>query len=178
MRDLRIITSVWTVSNQKGGVGKTTSVATLGGLLSSWGFNTLLIDLDPHGSLTSYFRLHSDEIEHSVYDLFKNASANRSLDPSPYIRKTAYEGLFILPSVTALASLDRQAATMDGLGLVIKNSLSVVEGQYDYVLIDSPPTLGILMINALAACDHLISDKTKKQEFLLDLHHVFLCRLE
>nr|WP_305906682.1 AAA family ATPase [Methylomarinum sp. Ch1-1]MDP4519380.1 AAA family ATPase [Methylomarinum sp. Ch1-1] len=68
---------VWSVSNQKGGVGKTTTVVTLGGLLSSWGFNTLLVDLDPHGSLTSYFKMNPDEMQASVYNLFHDASLKK-----------------------------------------------------------------------------------------------------
>ena len=68
---------IWSVSNQKGGVGKTTTVVTLGGLLSSWGFRVLLVDLDPHGSLTSYFRMNPDEIEAGVYNLFLDASEKK-----------------------------------------------------------------------------------------------------
>lgn len=148
---------IWSVSNQKGGVGKTTSVVTLGGLLSAWGFRTLLVDLDPHGSLTSYFKMNPDEIELSVYNLFLDASEKKKdIHPSRYIAKTQFDGLSVLPASTAIATLDRQVATMGGMGLVISTALNKVSDQYDYVLIDSPPMLGVLMINALAACDQLI----------------------
>ena len=70
---------VWAVCNQKGGVGKTTTVVSLGGLLSTWGFKTLLVDLDPHGSLTSYFKLNPDEVELGVYSLFRDASEKRRM---------------------------------------------------------------------------------------------------
>ena len=148
---------IWAISNQKGGVGKTTTVVTLGGLLSSWGFKTLLIDLDPHGSLTSYFKMNPDETKTSVYNLFHDASQKKkNLSAEPYIVKTEFVDLSLLPASTAIATLDRQVAAMGGMGMVISSSLKQVAASYDYVLIDSPPMLGVLMINALAACDHLI----------------------
>ncbi|MCX7087673.1 MAG: ParA family protein [Methylococcales bacterium] len=148
---------IWAVSNQKGGVGKTTTVVALGGLLSAWGYRTLLVDLDSHGALTSYFKMNPDGIEGSVYNLFHDASLKRK-DASleSYIVATGIENLSILPASTALATLDRQVASMNGMGLVIANALKKIEDQYDYVIIDSPPVLGILMINALAACERLI----------------------
>lgn len=148
---------IWSVSNQKGGVGKTTTVVTLGGLLSSWGFKTLLVDLDPHGSLTSYFKMNPDEVQGSVYNLFHDAShKQKNIGPEPYIVATEFDGLSVLPASTAIATLDRQVASMSGMGLVIATALKKVSDRYDYVIIDSPPMLGVLMINALAACDQLI----------------------
>ena len=148
---------IWSVSNQKGGVGKTTSVVTLGGLLSSWGFRVLLVDLDPHGSLTSYFKMNPDEIESGVYNLFLDASEKKkNVDPAVYIAKTEFDGIHVLPASTAIATLDRQVAAIGGMGLVVATALNKVSDQYDYVLIDSPPMLGVLMINALAACDQLV----------------------
>jgi len=148
---------IWTVSNQKGGVGKTTTVVSLAGLLSSWGLRTLVVDLDPHGSLSSYFKINPDEIELSVYNLFHDTGQKKTnIDPRPYISKTAFDGLSILPASTAIATLDRQVAALGGMGLVVTKALKKVADEYDYVIIDSPPMLGILMINALAACEHII----------------------
>jgi chromosome partitioning protein len=148
---------IWAVSNQKGGVGKTTTVVSLGGLLSSWGFRVLLVDLDPHGSLTSYFKMNPDEIKSSVYNLFhETGQKKKNINPHPYIVKTEFDGLSILPASVAIATLDRQVAALGGMGLVIANALTQVSDEYDYVIIDSPPMLGILMINALAACHHII----------------------
>lgn len=147
---------IWTVSNQKGGVGKTTTVVTLGGILAAWGFRTLLIDMDPHGSLTSYFRLNPDEIKASAYNLFQDAGAKRASDPRRYVVETAFDNLQLLPASPVLATLDRQAGTMEGMGLVIASSLASVAKDFDYILIDSPPMLGVLMVNSLAACDRLI----------------------
>lgn len=148
---------IWTVSNQKGGVGKTTTVVSLGGLLSSWGFRTLLVDLDPHGSLTSYFKMNPEEIDKGVYNLFRDASEKKKdIHPDIYIAKTEFDGISLLPASTAIATLDRQVATMGGMGLVISTALNKIADRYDYVIIDSPPMLGVLMINALAACNRLI----------------------
>ncbi len=148
---------IWSVSNQKGGVGKTTTVVSLGGLLSSWGFRTLLVDLDPHGSLTSYFKMNPDEVEMGVYNLFRDTSEKKkNIDPEIYITQTEFDGLSVLPASTAIATLDRQVAQMGGMGLVISTALAKLADKYDYVIIDSPPMLGVLMINALAACDQLI----------------------
>lgn len=147
---------IWAVANQKGGVGKTTSVVTLAGLLADAGHRVLMIDLDPHGSLTSYFRFDPDSIEHSAYDLFLgNGKIQESL-PKELILETGHPNLSLLPSSTALATLERHAQAQGGMGLVISKTLAILWDDYDYVLIDSPPVLGVLMINALAACQQLI----------------------
>jgi chromosome partitioning protein len=147
---------VWTIANQKGGVGKTTTSVALGGLLSQWGLRTLLIDIDPHASLTSYFRYDPDALEESVYTLFKGVSEQRDVDPAGLIHPTGTEGLDLMPAEMALATLDRQAGRLEGMGLVLKLALERLSGHYDHVLLDCPPILGILMINAMAACERLI----------------------
>lgn len=147
---------IWTVSCQKGGVGKTTTVVTLGGLLASRGYRTLLIDLDPHGSLTSYFRMDPDALDNSTYDLFRGVIDNVAVDIHPAIVQTKFDRLSVLPAATAMITLDRQASNLKGMGLVISNALLQVVDEYDYVLIDTPPMLGVLVVSALAACDRLI----------------------
>ncbi|HEB77992.1 MAG TPA: ParA family protein [Methylothermaceae bacterium] len=147
---------VWAVSNQKGGVGKTSTVANLGGLLAQRGSTVLLIDLDPHGSLTSYFGFNPETVETGVYHLFRDAIARRRSDPLDLIRATDIRQLDLMPAVMALATVERQAGAIEGLGLVIQQALKQINQHYDYVLIDSPPMLGVLMVNALAACDRLL----------------------
>lgn len=143
---------VWAVANQKGGVGKTTSAVTLGGLLAQRGHNVLLVDIDPHGSLTSYFGYSPDELERSVYTLFQD----REVDPFTLVRQTRFDHLQLLPASMALATLDRQLGAQSGMGLVLHKALKQLGEKYDYALIDCPPVLGVLMVNALAACDQLI----------------------
>lgn len=147
---------VWTVANQKGGVAKTTTVVTLGGLLAAWGFRVLLVDMDPHGSMTSYFRYDQDGLEASVYSLFQANAEQRDIRVADMIHGTGCEGLSLLPATLAQATLDRQTGKLTGMGLILKNGLAQVEHEFDFVLIDCPPLLGVLLINALAACDQLL----------------------
>lgn len=147
---------IWAVANQKGGVGKTTTVVSLAGLLADAGHRVLMIDLDPHGSLTSYFRFDPDSIEKSAYNLF-NVSGKIPDDlPQSLILETGHPNLSLMPASTALATLERHAQAQGGMGLVISKTLAILWDDYDYVLIDSPPVLGVLMINALAACQQLV----------------------
>ncbi len=143
---------VWAVANQKGGVGKTTTAVSLGGVLAQRGYRVLILDIDPQGSLTSYFRYSPDDLESSIFTLFQNQAVN----PYSLVRPTRFEGLHILPATIGLATLDRQLGAKSGMGLVISKALKAMEGKYDYALIDCPPMLGVLMVNAMAACDHLV----------------------
>ena len=148
--------NVWSIANQKGGVGKTTTTVALGGLLAAWGFRTLMIDIDPHGSLTSYFGLDPDALEYSSYSLFEAVADRQPLDPVSLVIPTPTEGLSLIPGAVALATLDRQSGRLEGLGLVLKRAVDRLRESFDYVLIDCPPILGVLLINALAACERLI----------------------
>ncbi len=145
---------VWTVANQKGGVGKTTSTIALGGLLAERGYRVLLIDTDPHASLSYYFGIESEDLELSVYDLFVQVSSKEQILQS--LCPTPYENIDILPATMGLATLDRSLGTKGGMGLVLKKATQKLEQEYDYVLIDCPPVLGVLMVNALAASDRII----------------------
>lgn len=147
---------IWAVANQKGGVGKTTSVVSIGGLLARRGYKVLLLDMDPHGSMTSYFKIDPDQIENSLYKLFQSRVAKIDSSPADLICPTDFKNLDILPASTAMATLDRQLGTSNGMGLVVSKALDVLSARYDFTLIDCPPLLGLLMVNALAACEHLI----------------------
>ncbi len=146
---------IWAVANQKGGVGKTTTAVTLGGQCAARGERTLLVDLDPHGSLTSYFGYDPESLPSGVYTLFRSERLDAA-QVNGLIRETAEAGLSLLPASTALATLDRQLGARDGMGLVVSRALAAVADRFDQVLIDCPPMLGVLMVNALAACDHLL----------------------
>jgi len=145
---------VWTVANQKGGVGKTTTAIALAGLLAEQGKRVLLVDTDPHASLSYYFGIESEDLELSVYDLFLQVSTKEQIMQS--LCPTHYSNIDILPGTMGLATLDRALGNKGGMGLVLKKVMSAIEGEYDYVLIDCPPILGVLMVNALAASDRII----------------------
>ncbi|MEM7207259.1 MAG: ParA family protein [Pseudomonadota bacterium] len=145
---------IWSVCNQKGGVGKTTSAVTLAGILAQRGKSVLLVDLDPHGSLSSYFGINPDDTEDTVYSLFQE-DAN-TLSVLANTQQTAFDRISLLPASTGLATLDRKMSTRPGLGLVLHGALQRLRSRFDYVIIDSPPVLGVLMVNALAACERLL----------------------
>lgn len=147
---------VWTVANQKGGVGKTTTTVTLGGLLAQQNKRVLLIDTDPHASLSYYFGIDSEALTKSTYDIFVNSGQMDSDLVLDCLCPTKLETLFVLPATMNLATLDRKLGSQSGMGLVLKKALSAVQQEFDYVLIDCPPVLGVLMVNALAACDKIV----------------------
>ena len=147
---------VWAVANQKGGVGKTTTAVSMAGILAERGNRVLLIDLDPHGSLSSYLDVDPETVENSVFDLFQQIAAVEQLQVLKVIKPTQFENLFLMPSSTAVATLEKQLGSKNGMGLVLKQVLSKVTEQYDNVIIDCPPMLGLLMINALATCKRVI----------------------
>ncbi|WDE00512.1 ParA family protein [Thalassomonas actiniarum] len=145
---------IWTIANQKGGVGKTTSTITLGGLLAEQGHRVLLVDTDPHASLSYYFGIESEDLELSVFDLFVQVSTKEQIEQS--LCPTRYENIDILPATMALATLDRSLGSKGGMGLVLKKAMEQLRDEYDYVLMDCPPVLGVLMVNALAASDRIL----------------------
>lgn len=147
---------VWAVANQKGGVAKTTTSIALAGLLADAGKRVVVVDLDPHGSMTSYFGHDPDSLEHSSFDLFQHKGSVPQGLPQQLLLPTSHERIFLLPSSTALATLERQSPGQSGLGLVIAKSLAQLWQDFDYALIDSPPLLGVLMVNALAASQQLV----------------------
>lgn len=146
----------WTIANQKGGVGKTTTAIALAGLCAEQGQRVLLLDLDPHGSLSSYLKFDPDKVDRGTFTLFQQRSELTYALINSCIQKTGFDNLDLIPSALALATLERQAISQDGMGLVISRALALVAADYDITIIDCPPILGVLMINALAACQQLM----------------------
>jgi chromosome partitioning protein len=147
---------VWTVANQKGGVGKTTTSVTLGGILAQAKKRVLLVDTDPQASLSYYFGIDSEELTASIYDVFIQAPDLTFDGIMDCLCSTKFDSLFILPATMNVATLDRTLGAKSGMGLVLFKALSLIAKEFDYVIIDCPPVLGVLMVNALAACDRVI----------------------
>jgi len=147
---------VWSVANQKGGVGKTTTTVALGCLLAEQGKRVLMLDLDPQGSLGSYFGHSPETATRSSFDWF--APVGKLDDPAldASIHTTSASRLFLAPGSTALATLERNAVSQEGMGLAVSRALTRLWDRFDYVIIDSPPTLGVLLVNALAASEQVI----------------------
>lgn len=145
---------VWTVANQKGGVGKTTSVVALAGLLAQRNKRVLLIDTDPHGSLTAYLDYNPDALQGTLFDLFQTGAGRAEFDRVAL--QTRFEGITLLPASISLATLERTSSSREGMGLVLKRLLAEVKHDFDVAIIDCPPVLGVMMVNALAACDRIL----------------------
>ncbi|NJN31680.1 MAG: ParA family protein, partial [Synechococcales cyanobacterium RM1_1_8] len=135
------------IANQKGGVAKTTSTLALGGLLSEKGA-CLLVDLDPQGNLTTGLGVRLEPGQLTTYDVL----TNRRQKVAPAILEIG-QGLSLLPADILLATGEKQILTEPDNSRILRKKLAVVRGEYDFILIDCPPSLGMLTINALMASD-------------------------
>jgi len=147
---------IWSVANQKGGVGKTTTALSLAGLLAKRGKRVLLVDIDPHSSMGFSLGIDCDELEYSLYDLFTCPSKFLTRLSDRVIVHTKVDNIDLIPSAMGLATLDRELGHRDGMGLILKQILSNLSDNYDYAIIDCSPVLGVLMVNALACCSRVI----------------------
>lgn len=138
-------------ANQKGGIGKTTSAVNVAAALGKMGKRVLLADLDPQGNTTSAVGVNKRNIRASSYDvLIARVGAEQA------IVNTGFEGLHLLPANMNLAGAEFELVSADKRESRLKDALEGIKGNYDYVIIDCPPSLGILTINALAASDGVI----------------------
>ena len=139
------------VFNQKGGVGKTTTVINLCACLANRGKKVLMIDIDPQGNTTSGVGIDKTTLEKTIYDVLINDS-----DPRDCIIDTNRENLFIIPSSVQLAGAEIELTEMNKRELKLRECIESIKDDYDYVFIDCPPSLGLLSINALSAVDSVL----------------------
>jgi chromosome partitioning protein len=147
------MTTTLAVANQKGGVAKTTSVASIGAALAELGHRVLLVDLDPQACLTFSLGIDPEDLELSVHHVL-----TKGLDPIEAIIETD-DGVDLLPATIELARAEADLLTRTGREHVIKTSLEMLEDaeeDYDWVLLDCPPSLGVLTVAALTAADGVL----------------------
>ena len=156
------------VTNQKGGVGKTTTSVNLGAALAGLEETVLVIDMDPQANATAGLGFDQEQIEASIYDvLLKGADTEDAIEPTPV------RNLYLLPSTRSLADATIELVPLMAREQILRNSLRTLDGQYSYILIDCPPSLGLLTVNALTAARYVLIPMQCEQyalDGLVELH--------
>jgi chromosome partitioning protein len=139
------------IANQKGGVGKTTTAVNLGAALAELGFRTLIVDLDPQGNATTGLGVNPRNLEHSIYDVLM-----RELPIDECVEPTSVRNLFVAPATIDLAGAEIELVPAFSRELRLRRALGEVADDYDFTIIDCPPSLGLLTVNGLAAAGEVI----------------------
>lgn len=147
---------VMAIANQKGGVGKTTTTVNLGVGLANEGNKVLMIDFDPQGDMTTCLGIHhADDIENTIANLMVDSVKTGKVDFSKALIHHE-EGIDFIPSNIELADLEMQMVSAFNRESILKNTIADIKKNYDYILIDCPPSLGMLSINALSASNEVL----------------------
>lgn len=145
------IMKVISITNQKGGVGKTTSAINIAYFIAKRGFRTLLVDFDPQGNATSGLGIDKNNLDFTMADV---VSGEKQL--GEVIIETEFSKLKIAPSTPILANAEVELASAKGRFTRLKDALKTVEADFDYIILDSPPSLSLLTVNGFIASDYLI----------------------
>jgi chromosome partitioning protein len=147
----RPLPRIFAVANQKGGVGKTTTAVNLGAALAELGYRVLVIDLDPQGNATTGLGVNAHNLEHSVYD-----GLLHDVPMEDIVEATSLRNLFVVPATIDLAGAEIELVPVFSRELRLRRSIQTVRDEFDYFLIDCPPSLGLLTVNGLAAADEVL----------------------
>ena len=139
------------IVNQKGGVGKTTTSVNLAASIGSLGYKTLLVDVDPQGNATSGLGVNKKEVVKSTYDMIVAGTKAGEI-----LIETPFKKLDLLPSNINLAGAELELVDMQGRDSRIKNALAPLKEKYDFIIIDCPPSLGLITVNVLACADSVL----------------------
>lgn len=147
----KYIGRVIAIANQKGGVGKSTTAVNMSGYLGDLGYKTLLIDFDPQSNSTSGLGIERDNIKTSVYDIIIGNE-----DPRKAILRTPFKNLYIIPSSIQLAGAEVELVSTMKREYKLKHATDQIKDDYDFIIIDCPPALGLLTINALTSAGEVL----------------------
>lgn len=139
------------ITNQKGGVGKTTTAVNLGYFLAKDKFKTFLIDFDPQGNATSGLGLEKQDLKQTMVEVMLGEAELKNI-----IQVTKYKNFAVAPTMPQLADAEVQLTKMDNKFTRLRTAIESVAQQYDYIIIDSPPSLSLLTVNAMIAADYLL----------------------
>ena len=139
------------IANQKGGVGKTTTAINLSSCLADKGQKVLAIDMDPQGNMTSGLGVDKDEVENTVYDLIIGEA-----DIKDVIQENVMENLDVIPTNINLSAAEIELIGIDDKEYIVRNAVHKVKGNYDFIIIDCPPSLSMLTINAMTTADSVL----------------------
>ena len=142
---------VISITNQKGGVGKTTSAINIDYFIAKTGRRVLLLDFDPQGNATSGLGVDKNQLENTMADVISGDITLKDI-----LMETGYKGLKLAPATPVLANTEVELANTKGRFTRLKNAIETVEKDFDYVIIDSPPSLSLLTVNGFIASDYLI----------------------
>ena len=144
------------VANQKGGVGKTTTAVTLSAALARMGFRVLLVDLDPHACASVHLRFYPDDTLATINDIFTSEEKEWSGIWGKIRHRPEGQAFDVTPGSIRLSELETDLRGRKGKGAILQQSFAHIRDEYDYIVIDCPPHVGILLVNALVACDLLV----------------------